>query len=1654
MKSLLNQPNRVLLPVLVMYKDLSVILLPAPKTSILIPFIIFCFYFQYQLSTAQSLTRPNEPGPWPSIQVNTYTGNLFYQRKDFLIPTIGEIPLDIYFSYNSLKFEHDKGYGYGWSFSFGMYYKPVGDRMAIFREDGREDIFTLNGGIYLPPPGVFDELTEYTPGKFLLKTKYGIQYYFDDNTHRQLTRVVDRNNNIITFSYTNGRPTTMTDPAGRMIHLVWFNNHLDQVIDPNTLPVRVFHFHYNTSRMLTSVTDPSGNSWLYTYDPNGQLSSITNPLTHTVTISYNSNGAVAGVGCASVGYNKTFTYNNCNNTTCVDQIVSSVNRHTVYTFDLSGNIAGIQHPDGSSVSYVWDGENNLASYINESGNNLSFTYDLNGNMLSKTDYLENTETFTYEPVFNQLTGHTNRNGDVVQYSYDGLGNRISATDCGGLTETYTYNTHGNRTSVTNRRGFTTTYEYNSGGRVKKIIWPDSFFDVFTNDAVGNRLTHTDKRGNTTTYTYDLLDRRLSETDAEGGLTSYSYDALGRLLVETNQNANSTSYSYDALNRLVTTTDANNEITSYTYDQAGNLLNQTNPRGCTTTYTYDTRNRKITMTDALSYEEEYTYDLSGRLLIYEDKMGNTTTYEYDPESRVTKITWPDSFFDIYTYLPEGQKSSHTNKNTFTTSYTYDCLGRLTDIDHPMGISESYSYDPVGNVLTHTNKNGHATSYTYDAINRITQITDPASAVESYAYDGVGNITGKTDKNGNVTTHTYDKVNRKTITTFPSGHSEQYVYDGAGNMISKMDRKGNATTLSYDKLNRLLSTTSPLGYTESHAYDENGNQVGFTDKNGNTTTFTYDCMDRLIATTDPLSSTETTSYNAKGQRTGFTDKNGHTTTWTYSCCLLLSEKDPLNFSEYYGYDNNGNRTSITDKNNNVSFYLYDDLDRLVNITSPLGNQTVYVLDGMGNILKKTDANLNSINYTYNARDEIIQTLYPDGETINYTYDNNGNLLQTVNTGGIGETISFTYDTNGEIISKVTNYGTFTKTISYTLDPNGNVLTTTSTSGTITNTYDDDNRVIRITDQNGGVTTMQYDGIGNQTVVDYPNGVSTLTAYDANGRVLSVVTRTTPSLPPPPAGPDPDESTTMAFASNPAMFVNDLAVTGLIEPVSGYGLGIQPVTIQISNFGEIPVDAFEASYTFEGIGFIQWVEMTINPAETVNFTFLQPVDLSEPGSYTLETCVNAPGDENPGNNCIISEIFNWGTLYQSFQYAYDANGNKTSEWHLDGTNVQLAYSDRNELISEFTLPLGTLNEYTYLPGGERESKTSGGIAELYIYNEDGFLQKAGGVTFSNDDNGNRLTVTDILGDITTYSYGYENELLAVAMPSVTVEYAYSALGNILMKSSLGITTYLLSAGNQLLEEFDLSGTPACYYNPELSIFKSSIIGYYYYDGFASTSLQLDQAAAILAAADYDEFGLNTNLLGSWVNDRKEFEGMSYSQVVGTYFDDESNSGWIQVYDPSTALNLGADQDPHDPQNIDDKEKKQKEDGNKKPQDEQNCKPLCAGKTSGVLEVHRQYDRDDEDFSSTLEKRMLRSSFEREAEFFCQAVAFHRLFCHTMRCKDKDEICAVKATVKSYSVTDGPKIEIEDIYNPGKKKKVSVFIAKGEVECECECQDAPLFR
>ncbi len=174
---------------------------------------------------------------------------------------------------------------------FRMQYAFDGTSIIIERGDGEKDEFTWNGTSYDHPAGVYDELAEYLPGQFLLTTKHGRKYYFDDPAHQKITSTIDRNGNTLTFTYNVDKLTTITDPSGRQINLIYDGDHLIEILDPNPTSARTIAYDYDVWGNMVKVTDPVGNETNYEYGMWYNMIGITNENGNSVTISYSANQA-------------------------------------------------------------------------------------------------------------------------------------------------------------------------------------------------------------------------------------------------------------------------------------------------------------------------------------------------------------------------------------------------------------------------------------------------------------------------------------------------------------------------------------------------------------------------------------------------------------------------------------------------------------------------------------------------------------------------------------------------------------------------------------------------------------------------------------------------------------------------------------------------------------------------------------------------------------------------------------------------------------------------------------------------------------------------------------------------------------------------------------------------------------------------------------------------------------------------------------------------------------------------------------------------------------------------------------------------------------------------------------------------------------------
>ncbi|WP_326975012.1 RHS repeat-associated core domain-containing protein [Caproicibacter sp. BJN0012] len=249
-------------------------------------------------------------------------------------------------------------------------------------------------------------------------------------------------------------------------------------------------------------------------------------------------------------------------------------------------------------------------------------------------------------------------------------------------------------------------------------------------------------------------------------------------------------------------------------------------------------------------------------------------------------------------------------------------------------------------------------------------------------------------------------------------------------------------------------------------------------------------------------------------------------------------------------NGNLLSLKYKNNSGDFvwgYNYDSQDRVTSVTKNGATAYLYLYDARGNLAKVTDQTVYgglTTTYSYDPSNYLIKRESSSGDTIEYSYDDknrpNGESYvfddQNVSTGytygndnlkgvtnlSTGDVVSHAYDSlNREIETSIHSpaplmpYLTAQRTYVSVPDSSNNRTssliadytnaTAPSDGGTATElsqynyTYDNNENIRTVTDQDGNETRYTYDQLNQLVRVDdQKNSVSTTYSYDGGGNI----------------------------------------------------------------------------------------------------------------------------------------------------------------------------------------------------------------------------------------------------------------------------------------------------------------------------------------------------------------------------------------------------------------------------------------------------------------------------------------------------------------------------------------------------------------------------
>ncbi|MFM0560210.1 RHS repeat-associated core domain-containing protein [Paraburkholderia sediminicola] len=267
----------------------------------------------------------------------------------------------------------------------------------------------------------------------------------------------------------------------------------------------------------------------------------------------------------------------------------------------------------------------------------------------------------------------------------------------------------------------------------------------------------------------------------------------------------------------------------------------------------------------------------------------------------------------------------------------------------------------------------------------------------------------------------------------------------------------------------------------------------DRNGNTVTIARD--------------------STTGGVTSITGPNGRALTFksivgARGTPLVSRVTDPLNRQVNYVYDNQDRLIQVTDAGGGIWKYGWDSKSRLVSVTDPEGNvQVTNTYDDSDRVIAQKLADDSTFGFAYIvANGKVIQTEVTDrrGSIRRLEFDGNGRAVRNTYPAGqsIQQVQTFTRDGNG----RVTNLTAGDRQYTYGYDTNGNRSSEADQSGMfVTRTFDSYSQLLtdaQAGDPQRGVSTVYtYDPKGNLLTVTDRLGNRTTLTNDSQGRVLTV-------------------------------------------------------------------------------------------------------------------------------------------------------------------------------------------------------------------------------------------------------------------------------------------------------------------------------------------------------------------------------------------------------------------------------------------------------------------------------------------------------------------------------------------------------------------------
>ena len=1243
--------------------------------------------------------------------VSDYLGNLVINQTLYEV-TGSRMPLSITATYNSINkdtaFENGPASGYGWQFSFNQYVREVTDKNLtkagynyIYTDaDGTDHYFKLAEG----ETAKWED--EDSLGITLTKDENNIfidngsttQTYESTANGGKLLSEKDEHKNTITYTYTDGDLTKITDGSGREVQLKYKSSTngkkvISRITKPDGTKIDI---GYSTGRdKVSSISFNDGLTSRFEYDDNYNLISISGVSdsymkslpTHKFTYT---NGKVTNITeygtDGTEGNHLNISYNADNTTVFTDKQGHS----ETHIFDNSGSTVSVLNSNGYATSSENTGLviNNSANaytknYITESsqqtevggGKYYFVSNGTKGSTASKGGKVTvDNSAATEEDGYYQYLGTTslkveNPTSEDNAAFFTGFAHQFKETTFNGKDVTFS--------AYVKTKNVKQIYSGGSVGAILKVKCLDSSGKTVKEiNSIGltgtldwQRISVTANVPSTTASirVYGLI-RYASGTawfdciQFEEGNCANNFNALQNSDFSSNDNwLTEENKSISANNGTVTiggTAGAVDDSNTESVTEETTTESSTEP----STYTK-------TVTETAPMDSITTYDDYGNAIKSEQGFvvrEVKKTYEVESSDTSTDEDGDDTDDSTSSSYSLGNKYIYQNVKVDKAGVSFKIDGTAKAESVPLS-NENRTFGIALNIYY---KNNSTPEMHYQEFNvntsknqQVSLSISPGNSEETIDYVAFAFVYGYNENEMTVTNAelnilatgyvTKQSEDSKDDSSVSAGNEsdddtevDNYVdYEVLSESVDKT-KPFMQTSSEYDSTgNYVTAETNEQGSTTQYAYDANGNKTAVTDGNGNVTNYTYDTNGNVLSIKNGTSGNDY-SYTGSGSVSKITH-NGFSYSFNYDVFYnLVSTKIGNVAITSNTYDSNGNLAKTTYANGDYFEYTYDDYGNISVITGETGKIAEMIYNKQGLVTKAVDYSSGETSYYYYTFDGSLEREYrtsSDGSLTHYIITNaDGNTVEKTSVNGQTKTITTGTDKDGK--SFVSNDGVTNETSTDDFGRTTQVRTVRS-DGTLVFNTDYEYANGKAENSTTNLVSKYSQSYGSDSVLSYDY------SYDNNGNITEI--------------------------KQNGKHINKYTYDSLNEVKEEYDY----------------VNKFYINYSYDGAGNLQnKYEQVLDPTYgyptgTQHGNTYEYTDTSWKDKLTKINGDNITYDAN-GNPLTYRDgmSFEWengrilkkiNTSDKSVQMSYDSNGMRTQK-SVDGVKTNYYYDSNKNLIA----------------------------------------------------------------------------------------------------------------------------------------------------------------------------------------------------------------------------------------------------------------------------------------------------------------------------------------------------------------------------------------